>query len=50
MIFKIKCKFWKKCKYYNPNDRTCREDGGQYYGYKSFAGCYRDLENERRLI
>ncbi len=36
-----KCPYWKKCKLYNPNHRTCNEDEG-FYGSR-YPGCYREM-------
>ena len=38
------CRFWKKCKLYNPKIKSCNEDEG-FYGSK-YAGCYRKNEKQ----
>ncbi len=35
----MKCKYYKKCKLYSKDSKTCNETGGIYYGDR-FAGCY----------
>lgn len=45
----MKCKFWKKCKWYDKEDVTCNKTGGGYYddgeGLRP-AGCYREMESK----
>ena len=46
-----KCRFWKKCKQYNPQDTTCEKNSGIYYmdGFEGRGGgCYRDMAEQER--
>jgi len=39
-LFSSKCKFWKRCEWYNPTSPTCNKHGGAYYEWDKAAGCY----------
>jgi len=39
-----KCPFSKICRIYNPENRTCSKDNGDYYAPGRKAGCGRDFE------
>jgi len=43
-----KCKFWKECKLYDPESKTCNQTGGRYYedGERP-AGCYKRMEKKK---
>jgi hypothetical protein len=41
----MKCKFYKKCKYYDQENNTCNVLGGMYYEDATRpAGCYVRME------
>ena len=46
----VKCKYYKKCKKYQKDSKTCNNNGGMYYddgdGLDRPAGCYRKMEKE----
>ena len=41
----VKCKYRKKCHYYDIDSNVCNSTGGKYYG-DSFAGCYIKIETK----
>ena len=41
-----KCRYWKKCKLYDPTNKTCNEDEG-FYG-SGYPGCYRRMMEEEK--
>ena len=44
-----KCKFWRKCKLYDPNSLTCNKTDGLYYNsIDGYAGCYVEMEEEMK--
>ena len=45
----MKCKYRKKCKYYDKESPTCNLNGGMYYGETRPAGCYRDMEEKNEI-
>lgn len=42
----MKCKFWKKCPWYNEESITCKKNAGMYYDMDRPAGCYRRMEEK----
>ena len=43
---KIKCKYCKVCKIYDPKSLVCNEDAGSYYPDK-YSGCHRDIDEKQ---
>ena len=43
-----KCKFWKKCKLYNPESLVCKNGGMYYSDGERPAGCYREMEEKEK--
>ncbi len=43
-----KCPYWKKCKLYNPDNKTCNEDEG-FYGSR-YPGCVRNIDSRDHPI
>jgi len=41
----MKCKYFKKCKWYDSDNEVCTKYGGAYYGVRS-AGCFRFHEEK----
>jgi len=43
----MKCKYYKECKLYSKDSKTCNEDGGMYGNYNKPAGCYILMEEKK---
>ena len=41
-----KCKFWKKCKMYKDENRTCNYDNGAYNG-DQYANCWVEMNENK---
>ena len=47
----MKCKFHKKCKFYDTLSRTCNKSGGMYYQDETRpAGCFRAMEKDAKML
>jgi hypothetical protein len=42
-----KCKHWKECESFNPEDETCTKMEGMYYDYNHPAGCYYKIQDRK---
>jgi len=47
----MKCRYWKKCKYYDDISVTCNLNDGMFYADATEpAGCYRRMEEEDETV